>query len=93
MNSVLTESKSVFPHLFNGHVVLSYASIKQNILLNFFSKNSNLDESGKELPSFSSRTDLKFDNVTFYPKLFNKVISGLFSSKASSADGISVMVR
>ena len=44
-NSVLSVSKSVIPHLFNGHVVLSSASIKQNILLIFFSKKSNLDES------------------------------------------------
>ena len=35
---------------------------------------------------------MKLDNITFYPKMFNNVISGLYSSKASSANGISVMV-
>ena len=57
-----------------------------------FSKNSNLDDSGISLPVFPSRTNLKLHNISITPKMVNKVITNLDSSKASGPDCIPVVV-
>ena len=54
-NSVLNNSKSAIPPLFNGLEVLSSASDKAKLFAENFSKNSNLDDSGISLPVFPSR--------------------------------------
>ena len=52
-NSVLNRGKSAIPPLFNGPEVLTSASEKAKLFAELFSKNSNLDDSGHELPSFN----------------------------------------
>ena len=65
--------------------------IKQNCLLKSFLKNSNHDDSGISLPAFSSRTNLKMNNILVSRKLVKKVITNLNSSKASGPEYIPVM--
>ena len=47
--TVLNQSKSAIPPLFNGPEMLSSASDKAELLAKNFSKNSNLDDSGISL--------------------------------------------
>ena len=91
-NSVLNKGKSAIPPLFNGPEVLSSASDKAKLFAKNFSKNSNLDDSGISLPVFPSRTNLKLHNISITPKMVNKVITNLDSSKASGPDCIPVVV-
>ena len=49
-NSLLNNGKSAMPLLFNGPEVLSSASDKAKLFAEYFSKNSNLDDSGISLP-------------------------------------------
>ena len=91
-NSVLNKGKSAIPPLFNGPEVLSSASNKAKLFAKNFSKNSNLDDSGISLPVFPSRTNLKLHNISITPKMVNKVITNLDSSKASGPDCIPVVV-
>ena len=91
-NSVLNKGKSAIPPLFNGPKVLSSASDKAKLFAKNFSKNSNLDDSGISLPVFPSRTNLKLHNISITPKMVNKVITNLDSSKASGPDCILVVV-
>ena len=56
-NSVLNRGKSVIPPLFNGPEVLTSASDKAKLFAELFSKISNLDDSGQELPDFAPRTN------------------------------------
>ena len=91
-NSVLNKGKSAIPPLFNGSEVLSSASDKTKLFAKNFSKNSNLDDSGISLPVFPSRTNLKLHNSSITPKMVNKVITNLDSSKASGPDCILVVV-
>ena len=49
-NSVLNKGKSVIPPLFNSPEVLPSASDKPKLFAEYFSKNSNLDDSGISLP-------------------------------------------
>ena len=56
-NSVLNKGKSAMPPLFNDPEVLSSASDKAKLLVENFSKNSNLDNSGISLPVFPSGTN------------------------------------
>ena len=91
-NSVLNKGKSAIPPLFNGPEVLSSASDKAKLFAKNFSKNSNLDDSGISLPVFPSRTNLKLHNISITPKMVNKVITNLDSSKASGPDFIPVVV-
>ena len=91
-NSVLNKGKSAIPPLFNGPKVLSSASDKAKLFAKNFSKNSNLDDSGISLPVFPSRTNLKLHNISITPKMVNKVITNLDSSKASGPDCIPVVV-
>ena len=91
-NSVFNKSKSDIPPLFNGPEVLSSASDKAKLFARNFSKNSNLDDSGISLPVFPSRTNLKLHNIFVTPKMVNKVITNLDSSKVSGPDCIPVVV-
>ena len=91
-NSVLNKGKSAIPPLFNGPEVLSSASDKAKLFAKNFSKNSNLDDSGISLHVFPSRTNLKLHNISITPKMVNKVITNLDSSKASGPDCIPVVV-
>ena len=72
--------------------MLSSASDKTKLFAKNFSKNSNLDDSGISLPVFSSRTNLKLHNISLTPKMVQKVIMILDSSKTSGRVCISVMV-
>ena len=91
-NSVLNKGKSAIPPLFNGWEVLSSASDKAKLFAKNFSKNSNLDGSGISLPVSPSRTNLKLHNISITPKMVEKVITNLDSSKASGPDCIPVVV-
>ena len=91
-NSVINKGKSARPPLFNGPEVLSSASDKAELFAKNFSKNSNLDDSDISLPDFPSRTNLKLQNISITPKMVNKVITNLDSSKASGPDCIPVVV-
>ena len=91
-NSVLYKRKSAIPPLFNDPEVLSSASDKAKLFAKNFSKNSNLDDSGIFLPVVLSRTNLKLHNISSTPKIVQKVITNLDSSKASGPDCIPVVV-
>ena len=70
----------------------SFPSDKAKLFAENFSKNSNLDDSGISLPVFPSRTNLKLHNISITPKVVKKVITNLYSSKASGPDYIPVVV-
>ena len=72
--------------------MLSSASDKAKLFAKNFSRNSNLDDSDISLPVFPSRTNLKLHNISITPKMVNKVITNLDSSKASGPDCIPVVV-
>ena len=91
-NSVLNKGKSAIPPLFSGPEVLSSASDKAKLFAKNFSKNSNLDDCGICLPFFPCRTNLKLHNISITPKMVEKVISNLDSSKASGPDCIPVVI-
>ena len=88
----MNRGKSAIPPLFNGPEVLTSASEKAKLFAELFSKNSNLDDSGHELPTFNRRTDITLSNMVITPKMVKKAISNLDSSKASGPDGIPVVV-
>ena len=91
-NSVLNKGKSAIPPLLNVPQVLSSASDKAKLFPKNFSKNSYLDDSGISLPGFPSRTNLKLHNISVTPKMVNKVITNLDSSKGSGPDCIPLVV-
>ena len=91
-NSVLNRGKSAIPPLFTGPEVLTSASAKAKLFAELFSKISNLNESGHELPSFNSRTAITLTDMVITPKMIKKAISNLSSSKASGPDAIAVVV-
>ena len=91
-NSVLKRGKSVIPPLFNGPEVLTSASDKAKLFAELFSKISNLDDSGQELPEFAPRTNNTVDKIVVTPKMVKKAISELDLSKAKGPDGIPVVV-
>ena len=72
--------------------MLSFASDKAKLLAKNFFENINLDDLGIALPVFSSRTNLNLHNISITPKIVNKVITNLDSSKASCPDCISDVV-
>ena len=76
----------------NGPEVLSFASDKAKLFAENFSKNSNLDNSGISLPVFTSRTNLKVQDIFITPKVIKKVIMNLDLSKACGPDSIPVVV-
>ena len=57
-----------------------------------FSMNSNLDDSGIDLPVFPFGTNLKLHNISVTPKMVRKVVMNLDLSKASDPDCIPVVV-
>ena len=87
----LNKDKSAIPALFNGPDVLSYASEKEKLFAENFSKNSNLVDSGISVPVFSSRTNLR-QHISVTPKMVEKVIITLDLSKASGPDCIPVVL-
>ena len=91
-NSVLDKGKSAILPLFNGPEVLSSASDKAQLFAENFSLNSNLDDSGVSLPLFSSRTNLKLNNISVTPKMVRKIVMNLDLSKASGPNCIPVVV-
>ena len=91
-NSVLNNSQSAIPPLFNGPEVLSSASDKAKLFAKNFSKYSNLDDLGISLPIFLSRTNLKLHSISVTPKMVKPVITNLDLSKASSFYCIPVVV-
>ena len=91
-NSVLNNSQSAIPPLFNGPEVLSSASDKAKLFAKNFSKYSNLDDLGISLPIFLSRTNLKLHSISVTPKMVKPVITNLDLSKASSLYCIPVVV-
>ena len=90
--SVLDKCKSTIPLLFNCPEVLSSATDKVKLFDKNFFNNSNFENSGIPLPDFPSRTNLKLHNIYVIPKMVNKVIMNLNSSRASSPEFIPVMV-
>ena len=88
----LNKDKSPIPALFNGPDVLSYASEKEKLFAENFSKNSNLVDSGISVPFFSSRNNLRQHNISVTPKMVKKVIITLDLSKASGPDCIPVIL-
>ena len=88
----LNKDKSAIPPLFNGLDVLSYASEKEKLFAENFSKNSNVVDSGISVPVFSSRNNLRQHNISVTPKMVEKVIITLDLSKASGPDCIPVVL-
>ena len=78
--------------IFNSAEVLPSASDKTKFFAKNFSENSNLDYSGIYLPAFSSRTNLKLQNISTTAKKVKKAITNLDSSKVSGHDFIPVVV-
>ena len=68
--------------------MLSSASDKAKLFAEKFSRNSNLNDSNISLPVFSSRTNLKLNNISVTPKIVQKVITNLDLSKVSGSDCI-----
>ena len=91
-NSVVNKGKSAIPPLFNCPEVLSSVSDKAKLFAEYFSMNSNLDDSSMYLPVFPSRTNLKLHNICVTPKMVRKVVMNLDLSKASGPDCIPVVV-
>ena len=68
------------------------ASNKAKLFAKNFSKNSNLDDSGSSLPVFPSGTNLNIYNYSVTPKLVEKFITNVDSSKAPGSDYIPVVI-
>ena len=73
-------------------LLLSSASDKPKLFAKNISKDFNLDYLSIFLPVFPSRTNLKLHNVSVSPKMVEKVMTNLDSSKTPSCDCISVVV-
>ena len=78
--------------LYHYHEVLSFVFGKAKLVAEYFSENSNLEDSGNSLPAFSSWTNLKLHIIPVTPTLVKKVIVSLYSLKSSGADCIPVVV-
>ena len=77
---------------FNRPEVLSCAYDKAKLFAKNFSKNSNFDDSGISLPVFTSRTSVKLLIISITPKMVEKIIMNLDSSKVSGSESIPVVV-
>ena len=66
--------------------MMSSASVKAKLFPQNFSENSNLEDSDISLPIFPYRTNLKLHNISLTPRLIEKIIMNLDSSKASGLD-------
>ena len=80
------------PPLFNNPEVLPTASLKSKLFAENLSTNSNLYDSGINLPVFPSRTNLKLHSISVTPKMVKKVIMNYDLSKTSGPDCIPVVV-
>ena len=74
--SVLNEGKSAIPPQFNCPEVLSSASDKVKLFATIYSKNSNLEDPGISLPTFSSTTNLRL-HISITSKMGKKVVMNL----------------
>ena len=74
------------PSVPNGPEVLSSAFDKAKLFAKHFSRNSNLNDLDISLSVFSSRTNLKLHNISITPKMVEKVITNIDSSKAFAPD-------
>ena len=90
-NSVLNRCKICIPPCFNSPELLSSASDKAKFFAEFFSNNSDFDDSGISLPAFLFRCTLKLDNILVILKLVKKAITDLDASKTSSFHFIPVV--
>ena len=72
--------------------MLPLASDKEKLFAKIFYLNSNLDDSVILLPVFLSRTNLKLYNISVTPKMYEKVIKNLDSSRAPGPDYTLVVV-
>ena len=72
--------------------MLSSASDKAKVFTEYFTRNSNLDDSGISLPAFPSRTNLKMHNNLLTTKMVKKIITNLDSSKMPDPDCIPMVV-
>ena len=90
IESLSTSTGTKFSKLYQ-HPTTCFIFIFSSVAKNF-SKNSNLDDCGISLPVFPSRTNLKLHNISITPKMVEKVIMNLNSSKASGLDCIPVVV-
>ena len=72
--------------------MLSSAYEKGRLFDKIFSKNSNLDDLSIFFPAFFSRIIPKLNNILVSPKLVNKVITDLDSSKVADTDYTQVVV-
>ena len=84
----MNRRKSGIPSLLSDSKVLTSASEKAEL----FSKNSNFDDSGGELPAFSRRTDITLSNMVITMKRLEEAILNFDSFKAWGPDGIPVVV-
>ena len=92
MLSVPNKGKPAIPPLFNDLEALSSTSDKAKFFAKNFSENYNLDDSGISLPVLPSKTNLKLRNISITPKIVQRVIMNLDSSKAFGPNCIAVMV-
>ena len=67
--------KSAIYPLFNGLEVLSSSSDKAKLFAEYFSKNSNPDDTGISLLVFPSTTNLKMHKILVTPKMVQKIIT------------------
>ena len=72
--------------------VQSSVSDKAKLFAKYFTKNSNIDDSGISLSAFTYRTNLKLSSIYVIPKLVKKIIIKLDLSKASGTDCIPQVV-
>ena len=91
-NNVWNRGKSVIPPFSNGSDVFTSASENAKLFAKHFYKNSNLDDSGHEVPTVNRRTEISLSNTVIIRKMVKKAISNHDSSKASGPDGIPVVV-
>ena len=92
--SIITSNKgkSSIPPLFHGPEVLTSSKEKVELFTKLFSINSTLYDSGHPFPDFPHRTNTNLDNFDISSKKVAAVISQLDPSKATSPDGIPVIV-
>ena len=71
-DSVFNKGKFAIPPLFSCSEVWSSTSDRAKLFAKYFSKNSNLDDSGISLPVFHSKTNVKLHNISITPKMVKK---------------------
>ena len=93
VNSVLKRNKSSLPALSTDTDRMATTSAeKAEILCRAFARNSSLDDGGRSLPAYPSRTDASLSIPSITVKQVRRIIKNLDSSKSSGPDGIPVTV-